>query len=188
MFLLCYTHQKVISYSWILAITRAYSSPKSTSFTTTFNSKNDRGTCQFHLRVTQLVAGSSFGRKSLKVGRNPLDGLVCHSARSYIGRKSLLKFILSHANFCRVTQVTRGGRAQVVGRSLIGRKASHVSRRSVLSVSRRSGRGCGSGARVYADRLTNGVVVGGKWLFLPDYLANCILFVYSYVIRCPTSM
>ena len=68
----------------------------------------------------------------------------------------LLKF-LSHANFCRVRQVTRGGRVQVVGRSLINRKVSQVSRRSVASVSWRSGRGCDSGARVYADRLTNGV-------------------------------
>ena len=56
-----------------------------------------------------------------------------------------------------MTQVTRGGRAQVVGRSLIGRKASQVTRRSVASVSRRLGRGRGSGARVYADRLTNDV-------------------------------
>ena len=51
----------------------------------------------------------------------------------------------------------RGGRAQVVGRSLIGRKALQVSRTSIAGVSRRSGRGCDSGARVYADRLTNGV-------------------------------
>ena len=64
-----------------------------------------------------------------------------------------LEIFLSHANFCRVTQLTRDGRAQVVGRSLIGPKASQVSRRSVASVSRRSGRGLGSGARVYADRL-----------------------------------
>ena len=70
--------------------------------------------------------------------------------------RSLLKSI-SHVHFCRVTQVTRGGRAQVVGRSLIGRKASQVCRRSVASVSRRSGRGCGSGARVYVDRLANGL-------------------------------
>ena len=53
--------------------------------------------------------------------------------------------------------MTRGGRAQVVHWSLIGHKASQVSRRSVASVSRQSGRGCGSGARVYADRLTNGM-------------------------------
>ena len=33
-------------------------------------------------RVTQLAAGSSFGHKSLQIGRNSLDGLVCHSARS----------------------------------------------------------------------------------------------------------
>ena len=44
--------------------------------------KNGRGTCQFHLRVTQLVAGSSFGRKSSQVGRKSLDVIVCHSARS----------------------------------------------------------------------------------------------------------
>ena len=94
------THQKVISYSWILAITRAYSSLKSTSSTIAF---------------------------------------------------------YRHANFFRARQVTRCGRAQVVGRSLIGRKALQVSRGSVASVSRRSGRGCDSGTRVYADRLTNGV-------------------------------
>ena len=56
-----------------------------------------------------------------------------------------------------MTQVTRGGRVQVVGRSVIGHKASQVSRRSVVIVSRRSRRGRGSGARVYADRLTNGL-------------------------------
>ena len=66
---------------------------------------------------------------------------------------------VSHANLCWVTQVIRGGRAQVVGRSLIDRKASQVSRRLVASVLRRSGRG--SGARVYADRLTN-VVRGSR--------------------------
>ena len=53
--------------------------------------------------------------------------------------------------------MTRDGRAQDVGRSLIGSKASRVSQRSVASVLRRSGRGCDSGARVYADRLLNGV-------------------------------
>ena len=54
--------------------------------------------------------------------------------------------------------MTRAGRAQVVGRSLSGRKSSQVSRRSVASVSQRSGRGRGSGTRVYADRLTKGVL------------------------------
>ena len=97
----------------------------------------------------KLAAGSSFSRKSL-------GGFVCHSVRSLIGRKPLLK-CLFEANFCRVTPVIRGGRAQVVGQSLIGRKASQVSRRSFASVSWRSGRGYGSGDRVYADRRTNGV-------------------------------
>ena len=68
-----------------------------------------------------------------------------------------LDFFLSRSNFCRVTQVIRGGRAQVVGRPLIGHKASQVSRRSVASVSRQSGHGRSSGARVYTDRLRNGV-------------------------------
>ena len=36
----------------------------------------------FTFRVTQLAAGSSFGHKFLQIGRNSLDGLVCHSARS----------------------------------------------------------------------------------------------------------
>ena len=150
------THQKVISYSWILTITRAYSPLKSTSSTIAFNRQNGRGTCQYHLWVTQIAAGSSFGRRSSQVGRKSLGGLECHSAQSQIGRKSLLKF-LSHANFCRARQVTRGGRAHVGGRSLVGRKILQISRRSVASVSRRSGRGRDSGARVYADKLTNGV-------------------------------
>ena len=89
--------------------------------------------------------------------------VVNHSVASYVirhGRKSVAS-LLSHANFCRVRQVTRGGRAQVVGRSLIGRKASQVGRRSVASVSRRSGRGCDSGTRVYANgvRARKSVVV-----------------------------
>ena len=54
-------------------------------------------------------------------------------------------------------QVTWGGRTQVVGRSLIGRKALQVSRRSIAGVWQRSGRDCDSEARVYADRLTNGM-------------------------------
>ena len=57
--------------------------------------------------------------------------VVNHSIASYvvrheIGRKSLLKF-LSHANFCRVRQVTRGGRAQ----SLVGRLSVAKHHRSV---------------------------------------------------------
>ena len=109
--------------------------------------------CQFHLRMTQLATGSSFGRESSQVGCKSLSGLVCKSVASHSWN------VLSHANFCRVRQVTRGGRAQVVGRPPIGRKASQVSRRSVASVSRRSDRGCDSGAWVYADSLgfTNGV-------------------------------
>ena len=89
--------------------------------------------------------------------------VVNHSMASYVIRNDR-KYVASHSwnlylrqTFCRVRQVTRGGRAQVVGRSLIGRKALQVSRRSVASVSRRSGRGRDSGAWVYADRLTNGV-------------------------------
>ena len=72
------THQKVTSYSWILAITRAYSPLKSTRSTTTFNRQKRPGTCQLHLRVTQLAVASSFCSKYLQVGRNSLDGLVCH--------------------------------------------------------------------------------------------------------------
>ena len=160
------THQKVISYSWILT-SRAYSPLKSTRSTTAFNRKKwlwnlsislaSDPTCSWILLWSQVFA----------------DGLVCHSARSQIGRKSLLKFS-SYANFCLVRQVTWGGRAQVLGRSLIGRKVSQASRRSVASVSRRLGHGCDSGARVYADRLTNGVrgslahksVVGGSQVIL----------------------
>ena len=88
---------------------------------------------------------------------------VNHSVASYVirhDRKSVASNsgnFLSHANFCRARQVTRGSRAKVMGQSLIGRKALQVSRRLVACVSRRSGHGCDSGARVYADRLTNGM-------------------------------
>ena len=44
--------------------------------------KNCRGICQFHLRVTQLAAGTSFARKSLQVGRKSLRCFVCRSAQS----------------------------------------------------------------------------------------------------------
>ena len=146
------THQKVISYSWILPITRADSPLKSTSSATPFDHQNG----QFHLRVTQPAAGSYFSHKSLQVGRNSFNGLVCHSAQLLIGRNSFLNF-LSHAIFCWVTQVTWGSRAQVVSLSLISPTASQVSWRSVANVSRRLGHGCGSGVRVYGDRLMNGV-------------------------------
>ena len=68
--------------------------------------------------------------------------VVIHLMASYViwhGRKSFASHSWKkkiHANFCRVKQVTRGSRAQVVGRSLIGHKASQVSRRLVASVSR----------------------------------------------------
>ena len=58
--------------------------------------------------------------------------VVNHSVASYVtwhGHKLVASHsskFLSHANFCRVRQVTRVGGAQVVGRSLIGRKASQV--------------------------------------------------------------
>ena len=71
------SRQKVRSYSWILAINRA-----TRHWNRLLTVKIGRGSCQFNLRVTQLAAGSSFGRKSLQVGRYSLDGLVCHSARS----------------------------------------------------------------------------------------------------------
>ena len=88
--------------------------------------------------------------------------VVIHSVSSYVvrhGRNSVAPHSWnSHLmqTFAE-TQVTRGGRAKIVGRSLIGRKASQVSRRSVASVSRWSRRGRGSGTRLNAGRLTNGV-------------------------------
>ena len=149
MFLLCYSPE----YSQYLGPTPHWNQQAPRPLLTI---KIGCGTCQFHLLVTQLATGSSFGHKSSQVGHKSLDGLVCHSAWSLIGRKSLLKF-LSHPKIGKVRQVTLGGRAQVVGRSLISGKESQVSQMSVASVSRRSGRGCDSRARVHADRLTNGV-------------------------------
>ena len=68
------THQ-VIIYSWILAITLAYSPLKSTSSTTNFN----RQKRPFYLRGTQLTAGFFFGCKSSHV--------VNHSMASYLIRQ-----------------------------------------------------------------------------------------------------
>ena len=70
-----YVTRQVISHSWIIAITRAYSPLKSTSSATTFNCQNGRTACQFHLQVTQIAVGSSFGRKSVHDGHNLLDSL-----------------------------------------------------------------------------------------------------------------
>ena len=112
------THQKVISCSWILAITRVYSPWKSTSSTTAFNRQKTVVELINFIRLwSHVFAGWS---------------LITWWPRISFGtiiNRSLSKF-LYHANFCRVRQVTRGGRAQVVSRSLIGRKAPHVNRRS----------------------------------------------------------
>ena len=143
------THQKVIVYSWILAITRANWPLKSTSSTIAFNRQKWSWNLSIRLRVTQIAAGSSCGRRSSQVGRMSFGTMV--------NRSQVTLEFFSRSNFCRARPVTRGGRAQVVGRSLIGRKALQASRRSVASVSRRSDRGFDSGARVYADRLTSGM-------------------------------
>ena len=124
--------------------------------------------------------------------------VVNHSVALYVSQhdcKSIASHswnFLSHANFCRARQVTRGGRTQVVGRSLIGCKALQASRRSVATVSRRLGCDCDSGARVYADRLTNGVrgsrACRGAVASHSYYLASYTFFVSSYVSRSPKSM
>ena len=69
------THQKVISYSWMLAITRTYSPLKSTSSTTAFNRQKQ----SWNLSVS---LASDPTRSWSRVGHNSLDGLVCHSTRS----------------------------------------------------------------------------------------------------------
>ena len=147
-------------YSWILTITGAHSPLKSTCSTIALTVKNGRGTCQFHLRVSQLDLDPSLVASlcRLVVIHSPAPYVVLHGCKSVASHSWN---VLSHANFCRVTQITWGGRTQVVSRSLIDRKASQVSRRSVANISRRSSRGRSSGARVYADRLTNGM--RGSW-------------------------
>ena len=185
------THQKVIRYSWVLVITRAYSPMKLTSFTIALTAKTAvelvNFTCEWPNSQLDPPLVASLCRL-----------VVIHSAASYVvqhGRKSVASHleILSHANLCRVTLVIRGGRVQVVGRSLIDRKASKVSQRLVASVSRRSGRGRGSGARLYVDRLTNVVrarksACRGGVASHSYNLTNYTLFVYSYVSRSPKSM
>ena len=129
------THQKVISYTRKLAITRAYSPLKSTSTTTAFNRRKTvvelvNFTCEWpnsQLDPTSIASWSQFARWPRM------------SFSTVVNRSQVTLDFFSHASFCRVTQVIRGGRAQVVGRSLIGRKTSPVSRGSVSSVSRWSG-------------------------------------------------
>ena len=103
-----------------------------------------------------------------------------------VSRSQVTFEIFISCKLCRVTQVTRGDRVQVVGRSLIGRKVSQVSWRSVASVSRRSGRGRVSGTRVYADKLTNvmwgsrarkSVVVRSQVSLIIGHLYTCCLLV-----------
>ena len=113
--------------------------------------------------MTQLAAGSSLGRKSSQVVRKSLGCLEA---------------------------VTRGGHAQVVGRSLINRKAPHVRRRSVASVSGRSGCGRGSGVRGYADRLTNGVrgSRARKSVVVRSQVTLVTLSIINFLVRCKPSI
>ena len=127
--------------------------------------------------------------------------VVIHAMISYVirhGRKSFAShswnFSRMQTSSCWVTQITRGGRSQVVGWLPIGRKASQVRRRSVASVWRRSGRGCFWGSslcrkayewrmRVAISQVCHGAVASHLY-----YLVNYTLFVFSYVSRSPTSM
>ena len=72
------THQKVICYSWILAITRAFSPLKSISSTTAFN--RQKRSWNLSISLASDPTRSSILPRS-QVGRHSLDGLVCHSAR-----------------------------------------------------------------------------------------------------------
>ena len=131
MFLLCYSTEghMLPCYSWILAITRAYSPLRSTSSRTAFNRQNGRWTCEWpNSKLDPPLVASLFRL------------VVIHSMASYVIRYDCKlvarhSWFFSHANFYRVTHVTQGSRAQVVGRSLIDRKASRVSRSSFASVS-----------------------------------------------------
>ena len=150
-------HQKVKSYSWILAINRAYSPLKSTSSTTAFNHQNGCRTCQLHLRVrlnSQLDP--------------PLVASLCrlvvlHSVASYVIRYGH-KSVASHSLFFFISitpllsdtgnsRRSRHSRRSVSNRSQSITSQSKVDRKCITA----SGRGRGSGARVYADRLTNGL-------------------------------
>ena len=151
------THQKVIIYSWILAITQAYSSLKSTSSTTTFNRQNHRGTCQFRLRVTQLGAGSSFGRKSSQVVCKLLGGWHRMSFGTVVNRSQVtLEIFIS----CKLLlSQTGNSRQSRPGRGLVANQLQSIPSQSVVDRKciMAAGRGSDSGAWVYVNRLTNGV-------------------------------
>ena len=128
------THQKVISYSWIVAITSAYSPLKSTSSTITFNRQKRSWNLSISLAnvptrswVLLLVAGL---RRSV----------VNHSVASYVirhGGKWIASHswnFLSHENFCRARQVTQGGCDQVVGQSQSITGQSEVGRKCITPI------------------------------------------------------
>ena len=149
-------HQKPIRYSWILAITRAYSPLKSTNSTTAFNRQKLSWNLSISL-VSDPTRSWILFWSQFFAGWSSITRWPRMSFGTIVNRSQVTLECFISCKLCRVRQVTRGGRAQVVGRSLIGRKASQISRRSVASVSQQSGHGCGSKARVYADRLMNGV-------------------------------
>ena len=141
------THQKVVSYSWILVITQAYSPLKSTSSTLAFN----RHKRSWNLSIS-LTSDPTRSRilpwSQVFAGWSYVTRLPRMSFGTVVNRSQVLKF-LSHANFCRVTQVTRGGRAHVVGRSLIGRKHH---------------RSVGGRSQVYHSRRAEVVVLGPEFV------------------------
>ena len=90
------THQKIISCSWILAlaITRAYSPLKSTSSTTAFNLQKQSWDSQFHLPVTQLAAGSSFGRKLVAI--RSMASYVIRHGRKQVASHSRIFYLMQN--------------------------------------------------------------------------------------------
>ena len=149
------THQKAISYCWILVITHAYSPLKSTSSTTAFN-RHERSwiwsislasdpTRSWILLCSQIFLGWSWFTPWPRMW----FGTVINRSQVTLEIFVSCKVLPNHTGNSRRSHP---GCMSVAYRSqsIIGHRGS------VVTVSRRSGCGCGSGAWVYADKLTNG--------------------------------
>ena len=97
------TCQKVVTFSWTLAITQRTRIARHK-----FPDRMERFKTVGKLFLSdQLGAGSYVGCQSLTNWSYVTRGLICHSARTKVRRKSLLKFLQS-GNFCRVTYMWEG--------------------------------------------------------------------------------
>ena len=129
------THQKVISYSWILAITRAYLPLKSTVSTTIFN----RQKRSWNLSISLT---SDLARSWILLWSQVFAWLVViHSMTSYVIRHGHKSVALENFSSCKLLRSHTGnsgqlrpGRRSVANRSQSITGQSEVGRKCVMAV------------------------------------------------------